>query len=318
MIMMMMITIIIGRQCIACRVHFVNLLTVHCSLTHRPLSSLLWPLSTFAAIIIPPCPGVSLPPPPLPMQLLCFKYASCVLRISWAFFLPQRLAIAAAQWFLKLQTIYQLCLGQGDSLSSGPEALALPSPSRPLSGSVFFHPASASCSAFSLWAFIYLLLTCHCSFLLLCGFYARFLRFVLAICCCNRVSRHFLARVCMCGCLCVCVCNKLLLSPRCSMSSSSFWKDFALSSADHAERFITFIIIEAYLPLYLAPPTLAHSSAIVYDWKINHTPCLTPSQVNRPSPASLQKEMESPGKPLCFPRLSTSFCINFSPPPDTH
>jgi len=32
--------------CIACRVHFVNLLT------HRPLSSLLWPLSTFAAIIL--------------------------------------------------------------------------------------------------------------------------------------------------------------------------------------------------------------------------------------------------------------------------
>lgn len=73
-------------------------------------------------------------------------------------------------------------------------------------------------------------------------------------------------QLCTWLCVCVYVCNKLLLSPRCSMSLS-FWQDThphflappcpivlrCLVLDRPCKRFITFIIIEAYLPLYLAP-----------------------------------------------------------------
>lgn len=73
----------------------------------------------------------------------------------------------------------------------------------------FFLTLSLSLFVVSfLWAFIYLLLTCHCSFLLLCGFYARLPLCCCSscCCCCTCVSRHFpalgnYAHVYMCVCV---------------------------------------------------------------------------------------------------------------------
>jgi len=144
------------------------------------------------------------------LQLLCFKYASSVLRISWAFFLPECLDDAAAQWFLKLKTIYQLCLGQGDSLSagwlagwqSGPEASASASP---LSGWCFpAFPLFRSAEGYGSLLMGFHLFAINLSLFIF--IIVRFLCSLFALCPCHLLLQSCLAafspaRMCVCVCL---------------------------------------------------------------------------------------------------------------------